>query len=150
MIKIRFPDQSAVNASFTNLDTARSLYELAKGMMAAQDEPFLLSFRSAKGPQIIPPNGTERLIADLGLSGSTLVNFLWGEGASLEARAMPVMKQNMLAQAKELEVPKFSGSEAPEADPKDTATEKRKESGTARTGAGKGGVPKWFKGLGKK
>ncbi|KAL8648031.1 MAG: hypothetical protein Q9226_006174 [Calogaya cf. arnoldii] len=150
VIKIRFPDQSAVNASFTNLDTARSLYELAKGMMAAQDEPFLLSFRSAKGPQNIPPNGTEKLISDLGLSGSTLVNFLWGEGASLEARAKPVMKENMLAQAKELEVPKNFESEAPEPDPNDTATEKQKESGTARTGAGKGGMPKWFKGLGKK
>ncbi|KAL8854234.1 MAG: hypothetical protein Q9221_000948 [Calogaya cf. arnoldii] len=150
VIKIRFPDQSAVNASFTNLDTARSLYELAKGMMAAQDEPFLLSFRSAKGPQNIPPNGTEKLISDLGLLGSTLVNFSWGEGASLEARAKPVIKENMLAQAKELEVPKFSESEVPEPDPKDTATQKQKESGTAKTGAGKGGVPKWFKGLGRK
>lgn len=147
VIRIRFPDQSAVNASFTNLDTSRSLYDLAREMMAAQDEPFLLNFRSAKGPRTIPPNGTEKLISDLGMSGSTLVNFLWGEEASLEARAKPVMKENMLAQAKELEVPIIAEREAPEPVPKDPATENRKEGGK---GGSKGGVPKWFKGLGKK
>ncbi|CAO1596544.1 hypothetical protein XANCAGTX0491_000383 [Xanthoria calcicola] len=146
-IRIRFPDQSTVNTSFTNLDTARSLYDLARGLMAAQDEPFLLSFRSVKGPRTIPPDGTEKLISDLGMSGSTLVNFLWGEQSSLEARTRPVMKESMLAQAKELEVPKIAESEAPEPVPKDTATEKRKEGGK---GGSKGGVPKWFKGLGKK
>lgn len=147
VIRIRFPDQSAVNASFTYLDTARSLYDLARGMMAAQNEPFLLNFRSAKGPRTIPPNGTDKLISDLGMSGSTLVNFLWGDEASLEARAKPVMEENMLAQAKELEVPRIAESDAPEPVPKDPATEKRKEGGK---GGSKGGVPKWFKGLGKK
>ncbi|KAI4279576.1 MAG: hypothetical protein LQ337_000161 [Flavoplaca oasis] len=146
-IKIRFPDQSAVNATFTNLDTARSLYDFARGMMAAQGEPFLLNFRSARGPRIIPLDGTEKLILDLGMSGSTLVNFFWGEGASLEARAKPVMKENMLAQAKEIEVPKILESDAPEPVPKDTTTEKPKASGK---GDGKGKMPKWFKGLGKK
>ncbi|KAL8674685.1 MAG: hypothetical protein Q9168_000917 [Polycauliona sp. 1 TL-2023] len=146
-IKIRFPDQSAVNASFTHTDTARSLYDLARGMLAAQDEPFLLSFRSANGPRTIPPNGTEKLISDLGMSGSTLVNFIWGEGASLEARAKPAMKEHMLAQAKELEVPKMAESEVPATVPENTTMETPKES---ERGGGKGGMPKWFKGLGKK
>ncbi|KAL8856991.1 MAG: hypothetical protein Q9178_006396 [Gyalolechia marmorata] len=147
VIRIRFPDQSAVSGSFTNLDTARSLYDLARGMMARDKEPFLLSFRSAEGPRTIPQDGTEKLISDLGLSGSTLVNFLWGEGASLEARAGTVIKNDMLAQAKEIEVPNIAETSDPEPILKDQTTEKRKENGKS---ASKGGMPKWFKGLGKK
>ena len=147
VIRIRFPDQSAVSGSFTNLDTARSLYDLARGMLAKDDEPFLLSFRSAEGPRTIPQDGTEKLISDLGMSGSTLVNFLWGEGASLEARAGAVIKTHMLAQAKEIEVPNIAETSDPEPILKDQTTEKRKENGKS---ASKGDMPKWFKGLGKK
>ncbi|KAL8789855.1 MAG: hypothetical protein Q9213_000923 [Squamulea squamosa] len=146
-IRIRFPDQSAVSASFTNLDTAGSLYGVAKGMMAKEDEPFLLNFRSAEGPRTIPPDSTEKLISELGMTGSTLVNFIWGDEASSEARAKPVIRTDMLAQAKEIEVPKIPEDALPEPASNDLAADKRKENG--KNGS-KGGMPKWFKGLGKK
>lgn len=146
-IKIRFPDQSAASATFNNLDTARTLYDFTKGLLANEDEPFLLHFRSAKGPQPIPRNSTEKLISELGLSGSTLVNVLWDEGASPDARAKPVLKQDMLAQAKELEIPNIPEIEAPEPVSQGPSMETRKDIGKSDS---KGGRPKWFKGLGKK
>ncbi|KAL8702930.1 MAG: hypothetical protein Q9201_003884 [Fulgogasparrea decipioides] len=146
-IKIRYPDQSTVNAKFTNLDTARTLYGFARGVLASEEEPFLLSFISAKGPRAIPRDSTQRLISDLGMSGSTLVNFLWDEGASPESRTRPVLKEAMLAQAKEIEVPDIPESEAPEEPVHDTGSGKRKENGKTE---GKGGMPKWLRGLAKK
>ncbi|KAL8679665.1 MAG: hypothetical protein Q9186_004076 [Xanthomendoza sp. 1 TL-2023] len=147
VIRIRFPDQSAASATFNDLDTARTLYGFAKGLLANEDEPFLLNFRSAKGPCPIPRDGTDKLISDLGMSGSTLINVLWDEGASLEARAKPVLKKDMMLQAKEYEVPSIPNVDAPEPISPGPNTEKGKENGR---GDSKGGRPKWFKGLVKK
>lgn len=146
-IKIRFPDQSTVNAKFTNLDTARTLYDLARGVLDCENEPFLLSFLSAKGPRSIPRDSTERLIADLSMSGSTLINFLWDDGASADARTKPVLKEEMLAQAKEVEVPDVPEVDAPEQPAQDSSSGKRKGNGKSES---KGGMPKWLKGLAKK
>ncbi|KAL8781789.1 MAG: hypothetical protein Q9203_000113 [Teloschistes exilis] len=145
-IKIRFPDQTTINADFTNLDTAGTLYDCAKGVLASEEEPFLLNFISAKGPCTIPRDSSKRLISDLGMSGSTLVNFLWDEGASAGARASPVLKGAVLAQAKELEVPEVPETSADEEKTHDPDAGKRKE--TVKS-SGKG-ISKWVSRLSKK
>ncbi|KAL8808359.1 MAG: hypothetical protein Q9182_000179 [Xanthomendoza sp. 2 TL-2023] len=147
VIRLRFPDQSAASATFNSLDTAATLYDFAKGLLANEDEPFLLNFRSAKGPCPVPRDGTSKLISDLGMSGSTLVNVLWGEGASSEAWAKPVLKNDMMSQAKEYEVPRIPEVNTSEPLSPGPSTEKGKENGR---GGSRGGRPKWFKGLGKK
>ncbi|KAL8695472.1 MAG: hypothetical protein Q9218_000050 [Villophora microphyllina] len=146
-IKIRMPDQSSVKAKFTNLDTGGTLYDFAKGVLVSKEEPFLLKFTSARGPCTIPRDNSKRLISDLGMSGSTLVNFLWDEGASAGARAQPVLKEEFLDAAKEIEVPEIPELNAPEEKPQEPDSAKRKESSKS---PGKGGVPKWLKGLSKK
>jgi tether containing UBX domain for GLUT4 len=44
------------------------------------------------GPRVVPRDGKERLVADLGMQGRVLVNFAWDENATMEARSGPVLK----------------------------------------------------------
>ncbi|KAI4258331.1 MAG: hypothetical protein LQ352_001269 [Teloschistes flavicans] len=145
-VKIRFPDQTTINADFTNLDTAGILYDCAKGVLASEDEPFLLNFISAKGPSTIPRDSSKRLISDLGMSGSTLVNFLWDEGASAGARTSPVLKAAVLARAKEVEVPEVPETGVDEEKFHDSDAGKRKETVKSPNK----GIQKWVSRLSKK
>ncbi|KAL8715643.1 MAG: hypothetical protein Q9225_006354, partial [Loekoesia sp. 1 TL-2023] len=146
-IRIRFPEQSMINQTFSNLDTARSLYDFAKGSLRNENEPFLLSFTSTKGTRTISPNSTERLISDLGMSGRTLVNLRWDEGASIETRTKPILKEYLQAQAKEVEIPNIPEINAPEEAVDTSNTSKR--SGHDQSGS-KSGKPKWLNKLIKK
>ena len=146
-IRIRFPDQSMVNQTFSNLDTARSLYDFARECLRNDKEPFLLSFTSVKGPRTIPANGTERLVSDLGMLGKTLVNLRWDEGASIETRTKPSLKEYLQAQAREVEIPHIPDIDASEEPPKDPNLVQRS---TAGQGGTKSGKPKWLNKLIKK
>ncbi|KAI4133461.1 MAG: hypothetical protein LQ338_000197 [Usnochroma carphineum] len=146
-IRIRFPDGLMTHDTFSNLDTAKTLYDFVKEDLNNESEPFVLKFTSNKGTRTIPQNSTERLIADLGMSGRTLVNFLWDEGASLESRTKPVLKQHLREQAKEIEVPHVPEVEVP-AEPAETSNAGRqREDGASGSKIGK---PKWMKNLIKK
>ncbi len=64
-----------------------SLYEFVNGLMRLEDEPFSLNFSSPKGPKAVPKKGNNpKLISGLGMVGAVLVNVVWEEGASSEAR----------------------------------------------------------------
>ncbi|KAL8953658.1 MAG: hypothetical protein Q9222_000495 [Ikaeria aurantiellina] len=146
-IKVKFPDESSVNASFTNLDTAQSLYEFARGVLNDESEPFSLRYISAKGPRTVSKDSTERLIADLGMSGRTLITALWDEGASPGVRSKPVLKKEHREQAKDIQIPVFAPASEPDEPQEESSTGKQK---VPSKSGGKGGMPKWFKGLGKK
>ncbi|KAI4145375.1 MAG: hypothetical protein L6R39_003816 [Caloplaca ligustica] len=146
-IRVRFPDGLMTHDTFSNLDTAQTLYDFVKGDLSNESEPFILKFISNKGTQTIPRNSTEKLVSDLGMSGRTLVNFLWDEGASLESRTKPVLKQHLRAQAKEIEVPEIPEVGASE-DPAEVSTEGKPQQKSSI--GSKMGKPKWMKGLIKK
>ena len=146
-IKIRFPDQSQVVSTFTNLDTTATLYEFVQRLMRNENEPFSLNFSTPKGPQNIPKENM-RLIQGLGMVGAVLVNVIWEEGASKEARGGKILKSVYEEKAEEITVKEPQGVEVEEKQESQggTADQNRKSEGKEK----KGGVPKWLKLPGKK
>ena len=145
-IKIRFPDQMQAVSKFSSTDTANTLYDFVKHLMIGENEPFTLRFSAATGPKIIPSGsqGDVKLVTGLGMVGRVLVNVVWEEGASLEARAAPVLKEQYREKAREIEVQQVEETVAEE-------KEQPVSTGTGReTKERKGGLPKWFKQIGKK
>lgn len=130
----------------TEFEISNSLYEFVKGLMHREDEPFSLNFSSPKGPKTVPKEGNNpQLISGLGMVGAVLVNVVWEEGASSEARGGKVLKEEFHEKATQIEVKEPEGIEL---DEKDGAGAKQKE--TSPKGKGKGGVPRWLKLPGKK
>ncbi|KAL9031840.1 MAG: hypothetical protein Q9196_000154 [Gyalolechia fulgens] len=113
-IRVRFPDQTMVERTFSSLDTARSLYDFVRENLRNENEPFLLSYTSAKGSRTIPQSSTEKLVSDLGMAGKTLLNVSWDEGASVETRTKPILKEHLEAQARDIEIPVIPEIDAPE------------------------------------
>ena len=147
-IKLRFPDQSQVSAPFTNLDTAHTLYDHARGLMRNPHEPISLTFRAGKGRQIIPENSDVKLIQGLGLMGRVLIDVGWGDATSIEARQVPALREEFRVKAQEIQVPQIQGVEVEEREKKmEPLDVKGKGKEKAER---KGGMPKWFKGIGKK
>ena len=144
IIKVRFPDQSQVEAPFTSHDTAQNLYEHVKGLMQRPSEPFSLRFSTAKGPKLIPSSSDTRLITGLGMEGRVLVNFVWEQGASSQSRTNPTLKEQYRRRAQELQVKQIEGVEVDSRQPNKT---KPTEAGGKEK---KGGIPKWLKLPGKK
>ena len=144
-IKLRFPDQSQVSAPFTNLDTAHTLYDHARGLMRNPNEPILLTFPVAKGRQAVPIDSDVKLISSLGLVGRVLVEVAWGDAASVEARHGPILKDEYQTKAQEIPVKMIGGVDVEQNT--EAAKVEGKEKGKE---AKKGGMPKWFKGIGKK
>ncbi|KAL8827309.1 MAG: hypothetical protein Q9191_003264 [Dirinaria sp. TL-2023a] len=147
-LKVRFPDQQTIWVGFNDLDTATTLYDWARKVLVHEGAPFVLKYSTAKGPQEVPVNSTQRLIAGLGMVGPLLVNFVWAEGADPEARSSSVLKPEYATKAKEIEVPEIPGQDVAEENPApSTSSENARPSG----GGSKGGIPKWLqKGLRKK
>jgi tether containing UBX domain for GLUT4 len=148
-IKIRFPDQLTVVSSFTALDNGATLYDFVRGVIAAEDQPFSLSWMSPKGPQTIPNNTNVRLIKDLGFVGRVLLNFNWDDAASAEARRKTTLKGEYVSKAKELQIQEVAAAKTQEENSAALSTP-AKEKDPSGGGKSKGGMPKWFKLPGKK
>ena len=144
-IKLRFPDQSQVSASFSNLDTARTLYDHAKGLMRNSNEAITLTFAGAKGRQTVPLDSEVKLISGLGLVGRVLVEVAWGETVSFETKQAPTLKDEYRVKAQELTVKVIEGIDIQQENGPVRPEPEGKEKG-----ARKSGMPKWFKGIGKK
>ena len=146
-IKVRFPDQMQVVSVFSNLDTSSTLHDFVKDLMEDENEPFSLSFTSARGPSSVPKVGHVRLIGDLGMVGRVLINVVWDAGASSKVRAGSVLKPKFQNEARQIEVKEVNDVETEE-----TVKEvvegigKQTDEGRQR----KVGVPKWLKLPGKK
>jgi tether containing UBX domain for GLUT4 len=150
-IKVRFPDQTAIVAKFTADETAAQLYEHVSGVIAAKDQPFKLVWTN-RGPHTVPKdekNSQKKLIKDLGLERSVVVNLVWEDGASESARKGPTLKPEYATKAQEVAIPEVAEVEAKEENVTSTV-DKGKEKENSEGGGGKKGMPKWFKGLGKK
>ncbi len=149
-IKIRFPDQQSTISTFTASETGANLYEFVTGLILAEDQPFKLVYQN-RGPQTVSRN-EKKLIKDLGFEGAVVVHFLWEDAASDDARKGSVLKSQYVQVAKEIPVPEPAVEEAKEEGDSSTIDKgkgKENSSGGGSKG-GKGGMPKWFKGLGKK
>lgn len=147
-LKIRFPDQSSVVSTFTANDTSAQLYEYVTNVIAAPEQPFKLVYNEAKGPQTIPRDEKKMLIRHLGFKGHVLINFVWEDEASTDARKKPVLKSQYAQNAKEVAVPVIKP--APAKDEEASSSSKGKEKESSGTGEKKPkGMPKWLK-LGKK
>ena len=144
-IKIRFPDQSSAVMTFSNHETAENLHDAIRGMLEHETEPFLLSFTAPRGPKIIPRDSKDELIGKFGMKGSTLVNFIWDEGASAMARSGKVLNQTYAKQAQDLVVKEVEGVEIDDERGQEINLGKGKE----KEKEGRKG-PKWLKLPGKK
>lgn len=115
--------------------------------MHNENEPFSLNFSSAKGPQSVPKDKNVKLIQGLRMVGAVLVNVVWEEGVSAEARRGKVLKAEYQDKAVAIQVKEPEGVEVEE--PAESSGK-----GKDTTGKGgkekKGGVPKWLKLPGKK
>ena len=157
--RIRFPDQTMVDCQFTDLDTAATLYDCIRGLLRHEDAPFLLKYNTSKGPKEVPKyifpkdskeartENTQRLIAGLGMVGPLLINFIWEEGASMEARKAPVLKSEYVKNAKEIQVQNIQGQDEEE----DTSGPSKSQDIAKSGGGERKGMPAWMKKtLGKK
>lgn len=143
-IKVRFPDQYCVVCKFSDVDTAISLYNFVKGLLENESEPFLLNFSATNGPKTIPREEVKLIGPDgLDMKGRLLVNVIWDQGASSQAREGKFLRADLKAQAKEIEIPQIQEKEI-EGGQTHSSTPGPTQSGN---GKGKGkGFPKWFKG----
>lgn len=149
-IKVRFPDQMQVVSKFSNQDTSTSLYDFVRGCLENEDEPFLLNFTGPRGPQPIPKEGSVvRLIAGLGMTGRVLVNFMWEEGASVEARVGKVLKDKFREKAKEIEVKNVVSEHDDDAEEQKRDHNHKPVPEAKSDNKGKG-IPKWLKLSGKR
>jgi tether containing UBX domain for GLUT4 len=155
-IKIRFPDESAISARFSQADTGASLYKSVRECLDEKwvNEPFILRQPGIRGKGEVVPDDEKKLIQGLGLKGRVLVIFGWDDkSASIEARSEKrVLKASLRQQARPIEVQEINGAD----DDEDrgirvsTLKESAEESKEEDKGKRKGGMPKWLKGLSKK
>ncbi|KAL9020447.1 MAG: hypothetical protein Q9185_002322 [Variospora sp. 1 TL-2023] len=146
-IRMRLSDDTVVDLTVSHLDTAETLYNAVKQSLNNENQPFTLNFRSDKGIRTIPRDSTLKLVSDLGMSGRTYVNLIWGEEASIRSRNMPVLKEHLQAEAKEIEVPDVAEVDVPE---ETVETPNAGRQPGKSTSSGKGGKPKWMSKLIKK
>lgn len=144
-IKVRFPDQTQVVSTFTNLDTAETLYDHVRSLLDRETEPFLLKFSAPGGQKDVPKHSKDRLIGKLGMTGRVLVTFVWEEGASGEARSSRILKAMFAEQAKEIEIKDAEGVDVKDEDGNASSSGKGKEKEKK-----KGGPKAWMPRLGKK
>jgi len=148
-IRIRFPDQSSVEAAFEANKTGADLHNYVTGLIAAEDQPFKLTWFKDKGSETIPRDG-KKLVKDLGFRGSTLVNFNWGDDARESVRKVATLKPQYVAKARDVPVPQvpsagpLDGSKPAAVDDKDKGTDAPKKKG------GLGNLNRFVKGLSKK
>ncbi|OWP02004.1 hypothetical protein B2J93_4630 [Marssonina coronariae] len=140
-IKIRFPDQSVVESPFQAAETGADLYAYVTRVIAAKDQPYKLVYHD-KGPQTVP-NSEKQLIRDLGFSGAVLVNFLWEDAASDEARKGSVLEASFKNAAKPIYIPE-AAPEEPEEAGRAPIADKGKDKQMHGKDKNKNGVPLWL------
>lgn len=150
-IKVRFPDQSTILATFQAHETGADLYKHVKDAIVAENAPFKLVYTD-KGTHTVPNSEKRLLIKHLGLAGSVLVTFHWEDNADDVMRKQPLLKSQLLESAQEVKVPEFAEAESKEEDTGSSIAAEDKGKGKETSGGGlkKGGVPKWFLGGKKK
>ncbi|RDL36832.1 Uncharacterized protein BP5553_06184 [Venustampulla echinocandica] len=145
-IKIRFPDQSTIVSPFKSQESGADLYRYVTSVIVAEAQPFKLVWTN-KGPQTVPRDEKKKLAKDLGFNERMLVNFVWEDGVSNSAKKGPILKPQFAQNAKEIPVPQVAVSKEYSGP---STVDKGKETGSGSGSLIPKGMPKWFKGLGKK
>jgi tether containing UBX domain for GLUT4 len=115
-LRIRMPDGTLIQMSYTKDDTADVLYDFARGFLDRKNEPFELKYTNALGRLILIEKNTKRLSHDLRFSSNELITFQWAENASAEARASrSTLAQEWQAKATTLKVEESAQAEKPQA-----------------------------------
>ncbi|KAF2854548.1 hypothetical protein T440DRAFT_236069 [Plenodomus tracheiphilus IPT5] len=104
-LRIRMPDGTLVQMSFTKDDTADALYDFVKNFLEKKNEPFKLNYTSPTGRLALIPQDHKRLIQDLRFFNNELITFQWADDASAEARASrKTLSEEWQAKAQTLKV----------------------------------------------
>lgn len=112
-IKVRFPDQTSAQWTVTPEHTGAFLFQAVKGVMAHPDQPFRLILPGTH-PIVAVQDGNKKLVADYKLRGRALLNLLWEDAASEEARKSPFLKGSVASRAQAVVVPDVSQEEGEE------------------------------------
>ncbi|KAF4122583.1 hypothetical protein GMORB2_6889 [Geosmithia morbida] len=150
-VKVRFPDNTSSEWDVGPSHTGAFLYAAVRHIMAKSDEPFHLALpggksvikdRDDRGPE-------DTLVRGYKMSGRVLVNLVWDEGASADARKQPFLKSHVASQGQTVKVPEVPQIAEDEVEAPAVAQvhEDGKKKSSGEGGAKK--VPKWLK-LGKK
>jgi tether containing UBX domain for GLUT4 len=115
-LRIRMPDGTLIQMSYTADDTADVLYDFAKSFLDRKNEPFELKYTNPLGRLILIEKNNKRLSQDLRFSPNELLTFQWAENASAEARASrSTLAQEWQAKATTLKVEEPAQAEKPQA-----------------------------------
>jgi tether containing UBX domain for GLUT4 len=151
-IRLRFPDQSSVEAAFDTTKTGADLYFYVTGLIAAEDQPFKLTWFKDKGSDTIPKDD-KKLIKDLGFRGSIVVNFVWGDDARESVRRVATLKPQYIEKAKDVPIPQVPGASSIQDSSNSNTLEEKGRGKEAEAPKKKGGVAnlsRFVKGLSKK
>ncbi|KAH9860443.1 hypothetical protein J1614_011774 [Plenodomus biglobosus] len=111
-LRIRMPDGTLIQMSFTKDDTADVLYDFVKSFLEKKNEPFKLNYTSPTGRLVVIPQDHKRLIQDLRFFNNELITFQWADNASAEARASrKTLSEEWQAKAQTLKVEEPLASE---------------------------------------
>ncbi|KAK3942733.1 GLUT4 regulating protein TUG-domain-containing protein [Diplogelasinospora grovesii] len=112
-IKVRFPDQTSAQWEVHKEHTGAFLYHAIRSVMSHPEQPFKLVMSVAPvGPN--PKSGVAagviqdsetKLIDGYRLRGRELLNLVWEEAASPEARKAPFLKNSVASRAQAVVVP---------------------------------------------
>lgn len=104
--RIRFPDQSSVEASFGKTQTAVDVYEFVKSLIRHPKAAFSLRYMGNKG-QTTMAERPQELVRDLKFTGQTLLTFVWEAAASQDERRPPTLLEQYTRQwqARKVEAP---------------------------------------------
>ena len=151
--RIRFPDQTTLQATFRQQDTGNNLYDFVRECLEPRFESQSFVLRNPginKGKDMTIPATSKKLITDMGLKGKILVIFSWSEKASVAAQqSRQVLKPELRQQATKMEVRDLT-VEDDAADVGRKVTIGGPSQNPPEEGEEKKGVPKWLKGLAKK
>ncbi|KAK5663467.1 hypothetical protein OQA88_3896 [Cercophora sp. LCS_1] len=101
-IKVRFPDQTSAQWDVNPEHTGAFLYQAIRGVMSHPNQPFKLVM-SVTHTAIL--DNEKKLIADYLLKGRELLNLVWEDAASAEARKVPFLKSSVASRAQAVVVP---------------------------------------------
>ncbi|KAK3383202.1 GLUT4 regulating protein TUG-domain-containing protein [Lasiosphaeria ovina] len=148
-IKVRFPDQTSAQWVIGREETGTVFYEAVRGVMAHPNEPFKLIMSGTK--TFIQEDG-KPLITNYRLKSHELLNLMWEDEASSEARNAAFLKSSVASKAQAVvvpKVPKETEEQEGTAGPSTIPAKSEKNSGSGLDGFPKK-LPKWMKLPGRK
>ncbi|KAJ9157480.1 Ubx domain-containing protein [Pleurostoma richardsiae] len=148
-VKVRFPDETSAQWTFTPDDTGATLYKAVRSVMASDTAPFKLVLPGGKGHIEDGSDAKHKLIKGYRMEGRVLVSLVWDDAVPDAVRKQPFLKSSVASQAKKLEIPDVPQEEEPE---EKVIKHVKAESSKENSGEGGSGkkLPKWLKLPGKK